>query len=249
MILKKPTFILIALSLVLTLVLAAPQSALAVPGECPEGYTLVAKYDWSATDWYFDGGFDVITFNEPFDAYFGTWTSTVPIDVVVMTDGKTGGPGGGETVQGFIWVPDPGLTGYYDSTLMEPENFHAISNLVFCAWTFPVTLASYTGRVNRGVVSLDWVTATEINTAGFLLYRSTTPDGYKVQLTQYLIAAQGSAVAGSSYKVTDTPGYGTFYYWLQDVDHSGFNSLHGPVIVKVLPAIRQPVYRPSLPSQ
>jgi len=256
-ILKKPTLILIALSLISILILAVPQSALAVPGFCPSGYTYIAKFNWNGPEnpgpdgWYPENGDTPGVVWLIGDDKSGTWESNVLISVMVMTDGRN--QGGGDPLWGEKYYnpptkgPEP-----YDHSLMgydDHGNLRDISNLVFCGSPYPVTLASFAARANRGTVTIDWITATEINTTGFLLYRSTTADGPQVQLTENLIAAQGSGVTGASYRVTDTPGYGIFYYWLRDVDYSGQSSLHGPIIVNVLPAIRQPVSLPSLPGQ
>jgi len=260
-ILKKPTFLLIVLSLVLTLVLAVPQTALAVPGVCPEGTDLIAKYEWNGPDnegpdgWYFEKYYDIITFGpdedgDGPDAQNGSWDSGgFDIDAVVITDGKLNGISVTWTYEGN--PPFPTNFGYYHASDMLPEvnPTRDISNILFCGDIFPVTLAAFSAQANRGIVTVKWVTATEINTAGFIVYRSTTRAGPRVQATAPLIAAQGDGVTGASYSVTDSPGYGTFYYWLEDVDYSGQSSLHGPVVVNVLSPIRLPAYRPSLPGQ
>jgi hypothetical protein len=249
--LKKPTIILIVLSLVSILILAVPQSALAVPGQCPSGYTYIAKFNWQ-NSWVPEPGDPPGVVTVTGDAQTGSWTSLVDIGVMVVSDGKTGGPGGGEPIFVEIYYPiRPTYSGTYDaSDMLPPQNPpRDISNLVFCGQAYPVTLASFTTRANRGTVTIDWVTATEVNTVGFYLYRSATENGPQMQVNANLIAAQGDGVTGGSYRLTDAPGYGTFYYWLVDVDYSGQTSLHGPVVVKVLPAIRQPVSLPSLPGQ
>jgi len=247
----------IVLSLVITLVLAVPQAAYAFPpgAPCPNGTTTLAKYDWEDGVWVFDSeggeGADVINFDEPYTRNSGTWYADpgILVSVIVVTDGN-GNPGGAPVVDWDYLYVDPDYTsGYYDNDVMEPDPTKDISNLLFCGTTVPVALASFTGYATRGAVTIDWVTATEMNTAGFYLYRSTTPDGPQVMVTSNMLAAQGNGVIGASYNVTDTPGYGTFYYWLKDVDYSGQSGLHGPVLVKVLPAIRQPAVRPSLPGQ
>ncbi|RME43268.1 MAG: hypothetical protein D6796_13345, partial [Caldilineae bacterium] len=67
------------------------------------------------------------------------------------------------------------------------------------------------------------------------------------RLNPALIAAQGSAVSGAVYTFTDTPGRGTFYYQLEDVDYSGASTRHGPVHVTVGPVLRRPLHRPAPP--
>jgi hypothetical protein len=248
MILKKPIIIIfIALSLVATLFLTVPQPAVAdQPPECPSGTTFIAKYEWK-DEWVLGEGSDPNPITISGDSSSGTWTSTVWVIYVEMTDGNTSA---GETISGYYnYFPTPVMEGDYDASLMEPDNTRDISNIIFCGPVWPVTLASFTARSSRGVAVISWETATEIDTAGFVLYRSTTADGPQVQLNSNLIAAQGSGVSGARYSLTDNPGYGSYYYWLKDVDYSGKSGLHGPAYVNVLPAIRRPNYRPSLPGQ
>jgi hypothetical protein len=261
MILKKRTFVITILSLIVTLMLAMPQTALAVPGTCPAGTTMLTKYHWDDPDgagplpwdWYLDGDFpDFITFGpdengDGPDAQNGSWdTGGILIDAVVITDGQWQG-----NVISWTYLYDPAVSfGYFHAVDMDyqPVPPHDISNIVFCGGTTPVTLASFTAQASRGTVTLQWVTATEIDTAGFILFRSATEGGARVQVTPALIAAQGGGVTGASYSVTDYPGNGTYYYWLVDVDYSGQSGLHGPAVGKVLPAFRSLEYRPSVPG-
>lgn len=248
MILKKPIFLFVILSLVLALVLAVPsQSAKASPSYCPVGYTRVGYYEWDGSAYVQEDGIftDPIVFTNATDQG-GTWQVRNPpyadllIYLVVLTDG-----------QSYLT-----RTYTYPNGTAGPEDFainwvppHAISNIAFCVPNTPVTISSFTARASRGSVNINWVTATEVGTAGFLLYRSSSSDSSQTQVTANLIAARGNEVTGANYSVTDTPGYGTFYYWLKDVDYSGQSGLYGPIVVNVLPSIRQPVYRPSLPGQ
>lgn len=99
-----------------------------------------------------------------------------------------------------------------------------------------VELASFTaGSVGEGKVALNWKTATEVNNAGFNLYRSRLLDGiYKKINEEGLIPAQGDATAGASYRYEDTPSArGTYYYKLEDVDTNGVTTMHGPEKVRV----------------
>jgi hypothetical protein len=252
MILKKPTFIFLVLSLVTILILAVPQSALAVPGVCPEGYTYLVKFNWSGSGWVLEEGDPTGVVFVTGDALSGTWTANALVDALVISDGHEGGPGGpGAPITVTIFYNPPVSSGTYNAAwMLPPQNpTRNISNLVFCGQPFPITLASFTAQAYRGTVSINWTTATEINTAGFLVYRSSTADAPQVKIAGNLIAAEGSGVSGASYGITDTPRYGTYYYWLEDVDYSGQSSLHGPVVVNLVPAFRLLPYRPSMPVQ
>lgn len=70
-------------------------------------------------------------------------------------------------------------------------------------------------------VEINWSTATEQNTAGFFVYRSTDPAGnFDLLNGDRMINATGSAVTGSNYVfVDDTAQRGqTYYYLLEEVE-------------------------------
>ena len=97
-----------------------------------------------------------------------------------------------------------------------------------------VTLAYFTAEAgDDGVVTLLWETATEVDNAGFNIYRARLKDGIYKKINDTLIPAQGDAVSGASYSYIDTPGNGTFYYKLEDVDYYGVSTIHGPEKVRV----------------
>ncbi len=112
-----------------------------------------------------------------------------------------------------------------------------------------ITLASFEGASRQGQVTLSWTTGTEINNIGFNIYRSALPSGSRQRMNPILLAASGDAVSGARYSFVDSPGYGVYYYWLEDVDASGTTTLHGPVRVNVRPAFSPPRYRPVIPRQ
>ena len=110
-----------------------------------------------------------------------------------------------------------------------------------------ITLVSFTAQAGADGVALAWETGTEIDNAGFNLYRATSADGSYTQVNDTLIAAQGDPVSGGSYSFLDAVGYGTFYYKLEDVDLYGASTLHGPVRVTLARPFRRPLYRPTVP--
>ncbi len=72
-------------------------------------------------------------------------------------------------------------------------------------------------------VIVRWDTATEIDTAGFYLYRSQLPDGEFTLVNNEgeLIPSQGSALSGATYTFTDedvVPGE-TYYYLIEEVEY------------------------------
>jgi len=84
-------------------------------------------------------------------------------------------------------------------------------------------------------VRLVWQTGSEVDNAGFNLYRASSAGGPYTRINQALIAANGDPVSGAGYSYSDTPGNGTFFYKLEDVDIHDVSTLHGPVIAHVGP--------------
>jgi hypothetical protein len=83
------------------------------------------------------------------------------------------------------------------------------------------------------VVTVEWGTASELNTAGFNLYRSDSQAGPFTRLNAEMIPASPDPLVGGSYIYTDTNvtvGY-TYYYQLEEVETSGSSSTQGIVQV------------------
>ena len=83
-----------------------------------------------------------------------------------------------------------------------------------------------------GMVIVEWATESEVNLAGFNIYRSESPDGPYVKLNDTLIPASPDPIAGGSYSYSDAtaePGV-TYYYQLEDVELDGKGTMHGPIV-------------------
>jgi hypothetical protein len=132
-------------------------------------------------------------------------------------------------------------THYWNANMYEMEIWNSYQPTA-------IELASFTAEASAEGVALAWETGTELDNAGFNLYRATAEDGPYTKINDALFAAQGDAVAGASYSFVDTPGYGTFYYQLEDVDYYGVSTLHGPVEATVARPFRRPLRRPRLPE-
>jgi hypothetical protein len=118
-----------------------------------------------------------------------------------------------------------------------------------CASSTTTTIASTTTTtIPPTVISLDefkaipgnrkvtvlWTTASEIDNAGFNIYRSTEEDGTYTKINAELIQAKGSPSTSSAYQFIDQPlkNRKTYWYKLEDVDLKGEATLHGPVSAK-----------------
>ena len=82
-------------------------------------------------------------------------------------------------------------------------------------------------------VVVEWTTESEVNLAGFNLYRSENPGGPYTKLNETLIPASPDPVAGGSYSYVDATAEAgvTYYYKLEDVELDGTATTHGPIVV------------------
>lgn len=98
-----------------------------------------------------------------------------------------------------------------------------------------VELASFAAAVRDGAVRVAWETASEIDTAGFHLYRADGEEGEYVRLTAQVIPARGGPAQSASYQFDDAGvvAGATYYYRLEDVDVEGVGTFHGPAAVWV----------------
>jgi hypothetical protein len=70
---------------------------------------------------------------------------------------------------------------------------------------------------------VEWVTESQVNTAGFFVYRAEAPDGPWTQANAEMVPATDDILTGAHYVYTDTGvlvGH-TYYYELEDVDFDG----------------------------
>jgi hypothetical protein len=94
-----------------------------------------------------------------------------------------------------------------------------------------IELSSFTATPKAGKVVLQWSTESEIDNAGFNLYRSETENGQYIKINTTLIPVKGSSVQGASYEFMDSnmQNRKTYYYKLEDIDFNGKSTMHGPV--------------------
>ena len=95
-----------------------------------------------------------------------------------------------------------------------------------------VTLAGFTAESQAGHVLVAWETLSEMDTAGFNLYRSLSEGGERRLLAA--VPAQGpGSPAGASYTYRDTnvSSSQAYWYWLEHVSLGGATTLAGSVSV------------------
>jgi hypothetical protein len=84
-------------------------------------------------------------------------------------------------------------------------------------------------------VRVTWKTETEMNTAGFNLYRSSSPDGpFTEKVNERLIPPSADPLTGKEYSFVDTTAQAgvTYYYQLQEVERNGNVNTFGPITVR-----------------
>jgi ELWxxDGT repeat protein len=94
-----------------------------------------------------------------------------------------------------------------------------------------IELSSFTAASDHRKAVLQWSTESEIDNAGFNIYRAAAPDGPFIKINTSLIPAQGAPTQGGSYSFIDSNVLNrkTYWYKLEDVDARGVATLHGPV--------------------
>ncbi|MEM9777482.1 MAG: hypothetical protein AAF902_23090, partial [Chloroflexota bacterium] len=108
-----------------------------------------------------------------------------------------------------------------------------------------VELVSFSGTWKGGRdVAIRWQTASEVNNFGFKVLRSANGNLATATEVEFVLAPSSDGLApGNSYSVSDsTPDFGTYTYWLVDVDTNGLETVHGPVFVTTEP--RWPIFIP-----
>jgi uncharacterized repeat protein (TIGR01451 family) len=110
-----------------------------------------------------------------------------------------------------------------------------------------ITLISFTATGNVDSITLNWQIGTEINNAGFNIYRATSENGSYTRINDQFIAAKGDPLSGASYTYVDTDVREdvTYYYKLQDVEFDGDDEWHGPISATA--SSNQPDNLPLLP--
>lgn len=92
-------------------------------------------------------------------------------------------------------------------------------------------LSEFDAFAEASMVHILWSTESEIDNAGFNLYRAESEDGEYTKINNFLIPAEGSPTQGASYQYTDNEvrNRKTYWYKLEDIDLNGVSTMHGTV--------------------
>lgn len=95
------------------------------------------------------------------------------------------------------------------------------------AGLIPIAIGILLLFYDPGAITIDWQTASELNTKGFNLFRAEeAPDAQYEQINVALIPANGDSVTGASYRVVDEDALaGRWYlYQIEEIEWSGTRS-------------------------
>ena len=87
----------------------------------------------------------------------------------------------------------------------------------------PVTLSHFRAELTNTGVVLKWVTESEVNNAGFYIYRSETRDGAFKVVNPTMIQGAGTTSERNTYTWKDTTAKPNvaYYYRIEDLSHAG----------------------------
>jgi hypothetical protein len=93
-----------------------------------------------------------------------------------------------------------------------------------------VKLSSFTADKMIFRTILSWKTDSEIDNAGFNIWRSESEKGEYTKINKQLIPAQGSPTQGQGYEFVDyeVQNWKSYFYKLEDLDLNGKGTFHGP---------------------
>jgi hypothetical protein len=116
----------------------------------------------------------------------------------------------------------------------------SVQAVIYFDSSLPVTLLTFEAELNStGTVTISFSTASEINMAGYNIWRSESENEGFTMRASYLnhpeLAAKGSSTQGSEYSWPDmtTESNMTYWYKLECVELSGLKYFYGPISVEV----------------
>jgi hypothetical protein len=128
-------------------------------------------------------------------------------------------------IQNVVWVVYGGTPPTSTTTTITG------SSTTTTATPTVIELSNFSAIPGDGEVTLMWRTESEIDTAGFNIYRGVIGSAEMTKLNTTLIPAKGTATTGAEYTYVDNDARnGIIYiYKLEDVDTAGTVTEHKPV--------------------
>jgi len=116
--------------------------------------------------------------------------------------------------------------------------------------TVLIELDRFSAVAKGNHITVTWYTLSEIDNAGFNIWRSEAEDGTYTRINPGIIEAKGDASSSAEYSCRDNtaiPGV-TYYYKLEDIDTRGVSTFHGPVSAMTHIPVKPPVYYMNYPN-
>jgi len=207
-------------------------------------------------------GFLIIGRNASMDDFEAFWDVTLGSQVVYINSGNTIPLINGDEQYRLVDVsdsavdPDDGFTALVmpssaGKRIYRLSTGNTLSDWAVTNWdlatpgsldedqSLPVTLSSFTAKVAKGTVVLEWETSSEIENQGFVLSRKSKVESQKSEIiadfsTDDALKGQGTTTETTKYAFTDKsvePGK-TYVYTLADVDYAGVETILEKVEVK-----------------
>ncbi len=128
-------------------------------------------------------------------------------------------------IQNVVWVIYEGTPPLTTTTTI------AGSTTTTTATPTVIELSNLSAIPGDGQVTLVWRTESEIDTAGFNIYRGVFGSAEMTKLNDTLIPAKGTATSGAEYTYVDDDAKNAviYIYKLEDVDTAGTKTEHKPV--------------------
>jgi hypothetical protein len=154
-------------------------------------------------------------------------TGAIPLRIAISASGTSHFHGMIDELRIADWTRGGGWIWTEWTNQSDPASFYTVGD----AEATLVELSYFRATSLDSAVILEWATETELDNAGFNLWRSEETDGEYIRINPYFIPAEGEAGFGAEYSLTDynvTNGE-IYYYKLEEIDIYGKSSFHGPV--------------------
>ena len=143
----------------------------------------------------------------------------------VDNDGKRNNPRGIDPKYSWIHAADTGGVPFYaitHQTWWGAETDHG-TPIQRANAPLPVELSAFQPTLEDGKVVIRWTTESELDNAGFNIYRSETRNGEFKQVNAQLIEGAGTTGERNAYEWVDTTAKPdvVYYYQIEDVSFSG----------------------------
>lgn len=138
---------------------------------------------------------------------------------------------------GSTQFPDPtqALITISDPASWAGDNLNRFDFTTWGDFSLPVELSIFTAQAGDRTVVLHWITESELNNAGFEIWRSETPDSNFHTISSYIhnpvLRGKINSSSRSEYSFEDqlVANDKTYWYILVDVAANGKKSFHGPL--------------------